>query len=163
MMRPPRGSCAFMMRMASWAQRNGTGEVHGDYGAPLLERQVFHGDRGRAGSGVIEEEVQAAEGVQSFLKESLDAGWVSYVGRDGEDVGGGRASQGSGFFELVGAASGEGYGIAGSVEGQGYRPADSASGACYEGCFWGHVWLTAVTAGGNACSTCLRRKAGRGL
>src|SRR5262245_41613942 len=49
-----------------------TGQIHIDHTLPLLKRQIFDGDRGSAGAGVVEQHVETAEFVVSLSKETLN-------------------------------------------------------------------------------------------
>ena len=53
---------------------------------PLLDRQLLERDRRRAGAGVVEQQVEAAERRLGRREQRLDRGRVGDVGRDGESA-----------------------------------------------------------------------------
>ena len=83
MIRPPRGSCAFISRNASCVQRNAPVRLTSTTALPLLERQLVQRNRRRADAGVVEQQVQPAEALRATA--SNRASTPSSVGDIGRD------------------------------------------------------------------------------
>ena len=60
MMRPPRGCCDFISRMACLRAKKRARQVDRHHRTPLLKREILHRNPRRVDAGVVEENVQAA-------------------------------------------------------------------------------------------------------
>ena len=97
----------------------GAGEVGVDDGHPLVVGEVFEQDGRRAGSGVVEEDVQPSESVFGFGEEVLYRVGVADVDLNYESARAVVAGLGDCFFQGGQASAGEGDGV--SVPEQGER------------------------------------------
>ena len=112
------------------------GEVGIDDLLPGLVGQVLERHRRRADAGIVEQDVEAAEGLLGLGEQRLDRRGIADVGGDGEALGAGRLSLAHGLFQLVRAASGEDGGVALLHQRQCDSLADAGSGAGDESDFW---------------------------
>ena len=104
---------------------------------PLLDRQVFERHGGRAGAGVVEQQVEPAEGLLRLVEERLHRGVVADVGRHHEGLSARGLALRRGRFERLLAPSGKHDGVAGLHQRDRRRPADAAAGARHErDLFW---------------------------
>ena len=78
----------------------------------------------RARAGVVEEQVEAAEGLLRRLEEGADRLGVGHVGRDGEGPAAVRPRLVDGLRERLGPAAGQDDRVALGQQGEGRRPAD---------------------------------------
>ena len=85
MMRPPRGVWSFIMRNASCVQRNAPVRLTSTTAFHCSKVSSSSGTGRRAGAGVVEQHVEAAEGGFRFAKQGFDERGIAHVGgnRDG--------------------------------------------------------------------------------
>src|SRR4029077_19626824 len=60
------------------------GEVDVDDATPLLDGQVLQGNGRSAGAGVVEQQIESAEGFLRLLEQPAHGGWVADVGGNGQ-------------------------------------------------------------------------------
>ena len=93
------------------------GEVHGNHRTPLFERQIFHGHGRRAFTGVVEEQVEAAEFAFHAREQRFDGFRIADIRGNREHLSAlGRGERGGGF-EFRGAASGQRHGVSSGLQG----------------------------------------------
>ena len=85
MIRPPGGSCDFIILESLLQAPEGAGQVHGDNAIPLVRRQVFERDRRRVQAGIVEEQIQPPEAVLDRGEKTDDRLVIAYIG--GQDQG----------------------------------------------------------------------------
>jgi hypothetical protein len=85
----------------------GAGEVGIHHRLPLLEGQFLHGHRWRADARVVEEQVEAAEGVLGLGEEGADGLRIAHVRGHHERGRAGGLAFGRGGLEEILAAPGE--------------------------------------------------------
>ena len=127
MMRPPIGFCAFMILMASWVHRNGPVRLAATTLEPGLVRQILQRHGRRAAAGIVEHQVEAAEGLLGPGEQGLDRFPLGDVGRHGQRIGGVVAGHARGLFERFLAAAGQHHLVAVLEQRQRRGAADAAA------------------------------------
>src|ERR1035438_2714444 len=83
------------------------GEIDADHGAPLLEREVLHGDGRRVAARVVKENVEAAKGRFGGGEQRLDGGGITHVGWYRKHDAAGRRGHGNSALEFLRATAGK--------------------------------------------------------
>ena len=81
MMRPPRGVLRLHDLDGFLGADEQAGEIGGDHGLPLVERQIFDRHRRRADAGIVEQHVEPAVGLLGLGEQRFDGGRIADVGR----------------------------------------------------------------------------------
>ena len=82
MMRPPRGSCAFIIRNASWVHRNAPVRLTSTTACHCSSVRSSSGRAGRADAGVVEQHVEAPERRAGRREQRAHRSRVGHVGGD---------------------------------------------------------------------------------
>ena len=82
MIRPPRGSWSFMSRNAAWVQRNAPVRLTSTTRRHCSTVRSSSGTAGAPRAGVVEQQVEAAEGLPRRLEEGRDRRGIAHVGRE---------------------------------------------------------------------------------
>jgi hypothetical protein len=120
-----------MTRKASLQHRNAP--VDADDLVPFFHSQFVERNRRRALTGVVEEQIEPAELFDRLIEEGADGVGIGDVRGDGERACSQITRERSGLGECLGAAAGEGDGIAGSQQCEGDGAADARTGAGDDG------------------------------
>ena len=88
----------------------------------------------RTRAGVVEQQVEPAEGLLRRLEEGTDGIRIGDVGRDGEDPWTSRPGLGDGLRDRLGPAAGEYDRVPFTQQGEGRRPADPRPGTRDDRC-----------------------------
>ena len=84
MMRPPCGVLPLHQRIGALGAKEGAVEVDVDHRLPLLVGELFEGDRRRADAGVVEQQVEPAEGALHRRVKAVDRRRIDDVAGVGE-------------------------------------------------------------------------------
>ena len=87
----------------------GAGQVDVDDPLPVLDGELFQWHGRRAGPGVIEQQVEAAESGLRRLEQGGDRGRIGDIGRAGQGSRFGVFGEARGFLKELGPAPREGY------------------------------------------------------
>ena len=129
MMRPPRGVLRLHDLDGFLRAQEHAGQVGGDHVLPGLERQVLERHRRRADAGIVEQDVEPAEGRLDRGEQRQDRLALRHVGRHRQRLGAERIDFAGDLVEHFLAAAGQHQAVAGFRQGNGHRPADPGAGA----------------------------------
>ena len=133
MMRPPLRVLRLHQPERAAGAEEGAGQVDRDHPVPLRRGQLVDRHRRRAGSGVVEQQVQPPERLSDALEQGVDLRRIADVGRNRECMGVVLAGQRRRLRQRLGPPSGQPHAISSLEQPKRHGASDPAAGAGDEG------------------------------